>query len=863
MSIQDPNDPLLVLWRQAVAQWEQSTHASLLSADTMMFESAQDIFDFVEGREREFKKLRHDGARWLLDRVKPIAAVVESLCTPVGDVVSWVFPPGKAIFTAMSLFIKASSAVSEDFESAGAAFSRIESHLRVIQCTEFSESEPCDARQGASVKLLSQILVVLGVVTKLQNQKRISAWLKKLGHAKEVATALEDLGRLATEHHQLVSAITLATVQKTLSVLTDSVTWTEQNGDCTILGRITRISQDLYAALQCTSTVMSNSTKKNREILENIQNSLIMYQESHANGKRTSDIHTLCSWLKYPDSSIKLNTLLQSRASSTCLWFLDGPHFASLKAGTTRALWLHGEAGSGKSTMLAAATRDLKAFCASAGPSSTMQSITVVHMFDALDPSQARDIRALLSSLLCQIAHHHGPTLDLLLKLHKENMGGHSQLSLDGLRRCFDNVLDTLLARLVIVIDALDEADDVAIFHFLSSLRAYDKVSLLLSSRMEAACRRELVALCDAQVAMHKSLVNIDLETVLDSQFQHGSLRMVAEADMVRTALRNGADGNFRWMVLQIQELSRISGIPTKVRERLKTLPPSLTGVYDQCLRAIPPEDRSDVVRLLSWLIYTHVPLTTRNFAQLLAFTHCERLPAFDATLQPSSIEQVLSIIGSTLVTVQGNEVRIAHGSVKDFLLGLPPTSPFYIDSQVAHAVMVRMCLAFVRSQAGRSRETVEAEYHHMTWAWVLYLAKVDRPEYAILEAEVISTLGNADGAYMRDVSMHTAAIAGSASIMRLLIDQGADPNRHIQHRGSVGTALHKAASYGHVDAVQLLLGYSIAIDAYDVHGCRALHYAAARGDLEIPCLLVKHGASVDVLNLLTDLEDRGSQSSG
>ncbi|KAL1676415.1 hypothetical protein EV122DRAFT_216511, partial [Schizophyllum commune] len=611
MSIQDPNDPLLVSWRQAVAQWEQSTHASLLSADTMMFESAQDIFDFVEGREREFKKLRHDGARWLLDRVRPIAAVVESLCTPVGDVVSWVFPPGKAIFTAMSLFIKASSAVSEDFESAGAAFSRIESHLRVIQCTEFSESESCDARQGASVKLLSQILVVLGVVTKLQNQKRISAWLKKLGHAKEVATALEDLGRLATEHHQLVSAITLATVQKTLSVLTDSVTWTEQDGDRTILGRITRISQDLYGTiLAC--------TKKNREILENIQNSLIMYQESHANGKRTSDIHTLCGWLKYPDSSIKLNTLLQSRASSTCLWFLDGPHFASLKAGTTRALWLHGEAGSGKSTMLAAATRDLKAFCASAGPSSTMQSITVVHMFDALDPSQARDIRALLSSLLCQIAHHHGPTLDLLLKLHKENMGGHSQLSLDGLRRCFDNVLDTLLARLVIVIDALDEADDMAIFHFLSSLRAYDKVSLLLSSRMEAACQRELVALCDAQVAMHKSLVNIDLETVLDSQFQHGSLRMVAEADMVRTALRNGADGNFRWMVLQIQELSRISGIPTK----------------------------------------------------------------------PSSIEQVLSIIGSTLVIVQGNEVRIAHGSVKDFLLGLPPTSPFYIDSQVAHAVM-------------------------------------------------------------------------------------------------------------------------------------------------------------------------------
>ena len=48
-------------------------------------------------------------------------------------------------------------------------------------------------------------------------------WLKKLGRSKELSSAFEDLRRLATGHHQAVSAVTLYTAQQTMGMLTKSV----------------------------------------------------------------------------------------------------------------------------------------------------------------------------------------------------------------------------------------------------------------------------------------------------------------------------------------------------------------------------------------------------------------------------------------------------------------------------------------------------------------------------------------------------------------------------------------------------------------------------------------------------------------
>ena len=87
-------------------------------------------------------------------------------------------------------------------------------------------------------------------------------------------------------------------------------------------------------------------------------------------------------------------------------------------------------------------------------------ALVLYHFFDATNTSRSRDLRTLLSSLLCQLGHLRTESLSSLLRFHKDNMHGHSQPALDALHRQLDRLLDDLPAPVFVVVDALDEADD-------------------------------------------------------------------------------------------------------------------------------------------------------------------------------------------------------------------------------------------------------------------------------------------------------------------------------------------------------------------------------------------------------------------
>ena len=110
-------------------------------------------------------------------------------------------------------------------------------HLRILKPVAARDVLKDDALREASVKLLAQILVVLGVIQKVRKQgrlgKRLPAdvaradaltvlWLKKLAKSTEVTSALADLSRLASHHHETVTAVTLYTAKETMALLTES-----------------------------------------------------------------------------------------------------------------------------------------------------------------------------------------------------------------------------------------------------------------------------------------------------------------------------------------------------------------------------------------------------------------------------------------------------------------------------------------------------------------------------------------------------------------------------------------------------------------------------------------------------------------
>ncbi|KAL1694050.1 hypothetical protein GGG16DRAFT_48212, partial [Schizophyllum commune] len=703
-STQAQCDPFVALMKEAVARYEEQTKIKLDASEHAAFDSAAGIFAFIDQHAEKFREFRADGPQWLRNKIEPIAATVQTFCEAFGEAVTEPHSPFKAVFAAISVLIKAGMQVREDYNAVVDVFDTIAHHLRIMQPISSPNME--EYLRLDSVKLLAQILAVLRTITKLQKTGRFRHWLRKVRQSKEVSSALGELGRLAASHHQTVSAVTLSSTNKMMKMLVESAdcewksiglrsayNWPGDKQDQDdaefirqLLQRIMRVAHDIYGLAHD----IQEQGLSNRGILEHIQTLFLLHVEAARRHDRSSDIASIFRWLEYPDGSVKMNHLRRTRAPSTGSWFFDGRVFAAFKAGLEQMIWLRGSAGSGKSTMLAAAVRELEAHCAL----SDAGEIVLTHLFDVTNGSQARDLRALLSSLLCQLAHIREDIRSILLDLKETHKHGHEQLPIESMHYYLDDVLDKIDSRIFVVVDALDEADDRDVLPFLEQLHKRENISLLFSSRSEIPTRDKLEQLANAQIEMHGARVTDDITTLLNQAFaKGGALERIRDVDNVRRALSEGADGNFRWTLLQMKEIEQIAGIPQKVKAKLRSMPHTLQDIYKSVVKQIKEDDREEVRRLLMWLLLAPKPLLKPEFAELLAFQfeHDNHTPLFNPMSRVYTPNDALTLISSTFVSCHRNdgedheEVRLAHASVKDFLLGLPPDEPLHIDTHLAH----------------------------------------------------------------------------------------------------------------------------------------------------------------------------------
>ena len=91
---------------------------------------------------------------------------------------------------------------------------------------------------------------------------------------------------------------------------------------------------------------------------------------------------------------------------------------------------------------------------------------------------------------------------------------------------------------------------------------------------------------------------------------------------------------------------------------------------------------------------------------------------------------------------------------------------------------------------------------------------------------------------------LHGAVLSGKRKIVELLIDHGADPN--FGHDGEKGSPLHLAVKRGLPDMVAALLDKGATVDLKTKDGWTPLHLAAQAGREDVARLLLNHKADVD-----------------
>ncbi|KAL1703956.1 hypothetical protein EV121DRAFT_206835, partial [Schizophyllum commune] len=273
------NDPMATLWNEAVEEWQRKTNVDLAAPDFMLFSSKDAIVSYIAEMEEEEEESKQGRWQKLHDHLVPLARIFERLCAPLGETLSTTaFPPSKVIFSAVGMIIHVYIRTHEEHEQIVDAFDEIRNHLQIIEVVG-ANSRQC--LHGANVKLLAQVLNVLGVIVKLRRNN--------YGEEKKNTSEME----YCFKH-----------------------------------------------VLQVARDIQDDNTS-NLAILRNMEHLFLCQMEAL---RETFQMERNNAWLGFQDPSPRMSKLLNDRAASTGLWLFESEVFAAFKERRIQALMLCGSA---------------------------------------------------------------------------------------------------------------------------------------------------------------------------------------------------------------------------------------------------------------------------------------------------------------------------------------------------------------------------------------------------------------------------------------------------------------------------------------------------------------------------------------
>lgn len=284
----------------------------------------------------------------------------------------------------------------------------------------------------------------------------------------------------------------------------------------------------------------------------------------------------------------------------------------------TRVLWLHGNPGTGKSTMAIFLTEKLsKVFSAT-------DDKTLAYFFCDSSFDKRKTATSVVRGLLLQLVQQHPQLLTYLLPKHDER-GAELFNSFDALWKIFlDVAADNNTGQKYCIIDALDECDSESQTTLLQQLRetfqsrnAPPNVHLLVTSRpydeirehMEKFAKKDLASYREAKQDIERCIEERTAELAERKHYTHKVRTQVSDI------LKEKAEGTFLWVGLACKELE---GIPSKDAVKvLQNMPKGLHSLYGKLLEmAVKSTRANDVQRLLNYVAVFVRPLSVLELSE-------------------------------------------------------------------------------------------------------------------------------------------------------------------------------------------------------------------------------------------------------
>ncbi|KAL8784419.1 MAG: hypothetical protein Q9195_009047 [Heterodermia aff. obscurata] len=636
--------------------------------------------------------------------------------------------------------------------------------------------------------------------------------------------------------------------------------------------------------------------------------------QSHADQELQS---RLSRWLGIPDPSTNFHAALEKRHPQTGLWLVKDQQFSSWRSSASSLMWLHGNAGCGKTVLSAASLEEILR-------SKEVQPDTVVSYFyfDFNDVEKQSSPKA-IRSLLFQFSLQQQNRLQILEDLYRRCQNGQQQPAEDVIRSLLKDAV-ACTGYKYIILDALDECverEDFMLF-IRDLVPSHQKgLRIMITSRRERDIEEHLGSIANFAIGIQSAIVDEDIGVYVrnrlatDSKLKKWPAKV--QEDIV-AILMEKSDGMFRWVYCQLESIRQCVKL-SALKKALSTLPKTLDETYERILQGLESAGQlQDAITVLRWLCFSRYPLNLSEIIEVLAiengasggFCPDERLP------DPADIMAICSSLIScshideetsdshTNEGTHNTQIRLAHFSVKEYLLSDRCLLTLNFQKATCHMTMAESCLHYLlylyenlpltedlvfqhplsRYAAENWWEHAQAADHTLNptvinlarelllnkdasvlplvqlfdvddpWAGVVLSRPLDAVAPPLYYAASIGLLQVVEDIipHIDDINtqggecgnaLQAACYHGHEDVVQILLNAGADVNAK---GGQYGNALQAACYHGHKDVVQILLNAGANVNAKGGQYGNALRAACYHGHKDVVQILLNAGADVN-----------------
>ncbi|KAH9178015.1 hypothetical protein EDB89DRAFT_1298231 [Lactarius sanguifluus] len=212
-SISTSSTDFQTIFTTALEAYKQQTRTDIsshpLAAQLQSCDSPTAILAVLRAQVQAFDQSQSVGKEWT-KWLDPIVNVLYASSATLGTGVGLIFAPSNVVFSGIGILLQAIKDVRASQDALGDIFGRMEYFFKRLEA--YIEIRPTVAMIDIIVKIMVEVLSILGIVTKEIRQGKMKKYLVKLVGRKDVEDALQRLDKLTQEEARMatVEALTIS-----------------------------------------------------------------------------------------------------------------------------------------------------------------------------------------------------------------------------------------------------------------------------------------------------------------------------------------------------------------------------------------------------------------------------------------------------------------------------------------------------------------------------------------------------------------------------------------------------------------------------------------------------------------------------